>query len=89
MLSGLLGLVDTKEHKYDDLFNEINIHTGGIRPSFANYTDYRSDEINSYIYEKYGPPNVLVILTSKAAALESNIKSFKDRHPGWQVYIIT
>ena len=49
LLSGLLGLVDTKEHKYDDLFNEINIHTGGIRPSFANYTDYRSDEINSYI----------------------------------------
>ena len=49
LLSGILGLVDTKEHKYDDLFNEINIHTGGIRPSFANYTDYRSDEINSYI----------------------------------------
>ncbi len=49
LLSGLLGLVDTKEHEYDDLFNEINIHTGGIRPSFANYTDYRTDDISSYI----------------------------------------
>ncbi len=49
LLTGLLGLVDTREHKYDDLFNEINIHTGGIRPSFANYTDYRTDRITSYI----------------------------------------
>ena len=47
------------------------------------------DEINSYVYEKYGPPNILVILTSKAEAAASNIKSFKESHPGWQVYIIT
>lgn len=47
------------------------------------------DEINNYVYEKYGPPNVLVILTSKKSAAESNIKMFKEVHPGWSVYILT
>lgn len=47
------------------------------------------DEINRYAYEKYGPPNVLVILTSRAAAEESSLKLFKELHPGWQAYIIT
>jgi len=47
------------------------------------------DEINRYAYEKYGPPNVLVILSSKEAAEKSSIKLFKDMHPGWNAYVIT
>ncbi|MCR4788334.1 MAG: insulinase family protein [Lachnospiraceae bacterium] len=48
ILTGVLGLMDTKEHKYDDLYNEVNIHTGGIRPSFANYPDYSNGDVKSY-----------------------------------------
>lgn len=47
------------------------------------------DEINRYAYEKYGPPNVLVILSSREAAASSSIKLFKDMHPGWNAYVIT
>lgn len=78
------ALKDLYEKMKSDKIREISLEKHKLE-SEGNSVD----EINSYIYEKYGPPNVLVILTSRAAALESNIKSFKDRHPGWQVYIIT
>ncbi|MCR4989473.1 MAG: insulinase family protein [Lachnospiraceae bacterium] len=43
LLMSVLGMVDTKNYSYNDLFNEINIHTGGIRPSIVNYVDYKND----------------------------------------------
>lgn len=30
ILQGVLGVIDTENYKYGELFNEINVHTGGI-----------------------------------------------------------
>ena len=43
LLLSLLGVCDTKSYKYNDLFNEINIHTGGIRPAYSSYYEYHTD----------------------------------------------
>ncbi len=37
ILRGILGMVSTKEYSYDELFNEINLHTGGITPGLSVY----------------------------------------------------
>ena len=39
LLKAVLGLVDTKDYTYGELFNEINILTGGISPAFNTYTN--------------------------------------------------
>ncbi|HAX53231.1 MAG TPA: peptidase M16 [Lachnospiraceae bacterium] len=39
MLQSVLGLVDTANYEYGDLFNEINVHTGGIGTSLELYAD--------------------------------------------------
>ena len=39
ILQAVLGLVDTKEHGYGELSNEINMHTGGIETSIELYPD--------------------------------------------------
>lgn len=39
MLKYILGLVDTKHYTYGDLFNEINMYSGGISVSFNSYSD--------------------------------------------------
>ena len=38
-LKKALGMMDTENYKYGDLFNEINIRTGGISGSISTYTD--------------------------------------------------
>lgn len=41
-----LGNVDTKEYSYKDLFNEINITSGGISPAITCYTNAKNtDEV--------------------------------------------
>lgn len=35
----VLGVIDTENYKYGELFNEINVHTGGIGTSLELYTD--------------------------------------------------
>ena len=42
LLKAVLGLMDTKEHSYGDLFNEINLYTGGITTAVSTYTDARN-----------------------------------------------
>ena len=48
LLSSILGLIDTKSHKYADLFNIININTGGITFATPCYMDYDSMEAKLY-----------------------------------------
>ena len=39
ILQGVLGLVDTTNYEYGELFNEINVHTGGIKTTAEAYPD--------------------------------------------------
>ena len=39
ILQSVLGIIDTTHYKYGELFNEINVHTGGIGTSLELYTD--------------------------------------------------
>ncbi len=46
ILKTMIGLVDTKKHTYSELYNEINLQTGGIAPAVNTYTDAR--DLNRY-----------------------------------------
>ncbi len=46
ILKMMLGLVNTADHSYSDLYNEINLQTGGIAPVVNTYTDAR--DLESY-----------------------------------------
>ena len=39
ILQAVLGIIDTENYGYGELFNEINVHTGGIGTSLELYTD--------------------------------------------------
>ena len=39
LLQSTLGIIDTEHYEYGELFNEINVHTGGIGTSLELYTD--------------------------------------------------
>ncbi|WP_035767196.1 insulinase family protein [Butyrivibrio sp. NC2002] len=39
MMKLILGLMDTNNYTYTDLYNEINLQTGGINGSISTYTD--------------------------------------------------
>lgn len=39
ILQSVLGIIDTKNYEYGELFNEINMNTGGIGTSLELYTD--------------------------------------------------
>ncbi len=39
ILQSVLGIIDTKNYEYGELFNEINVHTGGIGSSIEVYND--------------------------------------------------
>ena len=59
LLSSILGLIDTKNYKYADLFNIININTGGITFATPCYMNYDTMEARLYfevrakvLYEK-------------------------------------
>lgn len=39
ILQSVLGIIDTEHYGYGELFNEINVHTGGIATSLELYTD--------------------------------------------------
>ena len=39
ILQAVLGIIDTEHYEYSELFNEINVHTGGIGTSLELYAD--------------------------------------------------
>lgn len=41
ILQAVLGVIDTKNYEYGELFNEINVHTGGVSTSLELYPDVR------------------------------------------------
>ena len=44
ILQGVLGIIDTTHYEYGELFNEINVHTGGIGTSLELYPDVTKAE---------------------------------------------
>lgn len=59
-LEYLLSLVSTSDHSYQDLSTEINLYTGGIRPSF-NALEVKDND-------------VLPMFSIKAKAFDSNVE---------------
>lgn len=47
VLKSMLSLVNTEQHKYSDLFNEINIVTGGLGVGINNYTN--ASDLSKYM----------------------------------------
>ena len=45
-LKKVLGMLDTENFSYGDLYNEINIYTGGLSGSISTYTD--SADVNKF-----------------------------------------
>lgn len=48
LAKGILGLVDTEKYKYADLFNLININSGGITFAMPGYNNVSSDSYDLY-----------------------------------------
>ncbi len=46
MMKLILGLMDTENYTYTDLYNEINLQTGGINGSISTYTN--SDDVTEF-----------------------------------------
>ncbi|MCL2253885.1 MAG: insulinase family protein [Lachnospiraceae bacterium] len=61
ILKSTLALVDTENFAFADLFNEINIYTGGLRPTINTYAD-----VNDL-------PNYRATMEIKVKALYENI----------------
>ena len=51
ILKNVLGYMDTENHTYGDLFNEIHLHTGGISGGIAIYEDINKDNGYRVLYE--------------------------------------
>ena len=48
MLQAVLGIIDTTHYDYGELFNEINVHTGGIGTSLELYPDVTKVEEKAF-----------------------------------------
>ncbi len=46
-LKKVLGMLNTEHYEYGDLYNEINIKTGGISGSISTYTD--SEDVTTFV----------------------------------------
>lgn len=46
ILKTILGLVSTENYSYSELYNEINLQTGGIAPAVNTYTD--AEDLSKY-----------------------------------------
>lgn len=51
ILKNVLGYMDTQNHTYGDLFNEIHLHTGGISGGISISEDVTSENNYRIIYE--------------------------------------
>jgi hypothetical protein len=71
ILKLLIGLVDTTRHSYGELYNEINLQTGGIEPAVNLYTD--ADDFSKYTATFDLKVKVLYENLSQAFALAEEI----------------
>ena len=51
ILKNVLGFVDTKNYDYGELYNETNIHTGGIYTTVSTYVNARNLEEYKLTFE--------------------------------------
>ncbi len=51
LLKNMLGLVNTKNYSYGDLFNEINLKTGGIIFLTSSYTNVQNTDEFKFMFE--------------------------------------
>jgi len=54
LLKNVLGLVNTKNYSYGDLFNEINLKTGGISFQAVSYTNEQNTDEFKMLFEVKG-----------------------------------
>ncbi|MCR5342756.1 MAG: insulinase family protein [Butyrivibrio sp.] len=80
MLKTLLGLMDTENYSYTDLYNEINLQTGGINAAISTYTD--SNDTSKFVTTFEISAKVLYPQLDKAFELVSEIilrTKFEDK----------
>ena len=51
LLGNVFGYIDTLDHPYDELSNEVDINTGGIFPDFNVYQDYNDKTEYSAMFQ--------------------------------------
>jgi len=51
LLKNMLGLVDTEHYTYGELFNKVNIETGGIMPVCNTYANSKDPDDNKVTFE--------------------------------------
>ncbi len=71
LLRACMGYMDTTKHGYGDLFNEINLVTGGIHPATSIYTQAEDYDAAKVTFELRG--KVLYEDMKAAAALMSEV----------------
>lgn len=76
ILKTVLGLVNTENYSYSDLYNEINLQTGGVAPAVNTYTDAR--ELERYTATFDLKIKVLYENLPKAFALAEEIMTKSD-----------
>ena len=55
ILQSVLGIIDTENYEYSELFNEINVNTGGIGTSlelYNNVTRVKEKEFKRHLRSK-------------------------------------
>ena len=76
ILKGVLGLLNTKNYQYGDLFNEVNIMTGGM--SVVNNAYANVDDLNQYQLTMEVKTKVLYQNIGKATRLMQEILMTSD-----------
>ena len=86
VLQAVLGIIDTEHYEYSELFNEINVHTGGIGTSLELYTDVTKAKEKAFratfevktkaLYDKipFALQMMIEILTSSKLGDEKRLK---------------
>lgn len=84
ILKTVLGLVDTEHYSYSELYNEINLQTGGIAPAVNTYTDARN--LEKYTATLDLKVKVLYENLSQAFALAEEILTKSDYTSAKRLY---
>lgn len=80
LLKSILGFVDTKNYTYQELADEINIHTGGIGSSLSHYTNVKDTGHpftvfsiqGKALYQKLGEMTALMTEIVSGSSLEDD-----------------
>ena len=84
ILKTVLGLVNTEHYSYSELYNEINLQTGGIAPAVNTYTDARDLERYTATFDL--KVKVLYENLPQAFALAEEILTKADYTDGKRLY---